>query len=163
IHRITENAGREVQPGADGEVAAPLPAIQNVREGAAPREPVSFPKGQLVNPVAGEFVALVKTGESAIRRDIEGVLRDNRAAAADRGSVVDRFGVSVGPRNSDAVRHTLAQANRCRVINGIGRRRFIDEGLYSGYGYGALDVEPRALRTIVVEVHHHAGGQLPLD
>src|SRR6266436_4870409 len=84
-------------------------------------EAVALAKGQFVNPVAGEFVALIKTGEAAVSGDVEGILRYNRAATTDRRSVINRFGVGVGPRNSDAARHALAQANRSGVIDRIAR------------------------------------------
>src|SRR5260370_23678671 len=163
VERIAQHARREVEPGADGEIAAPLPAAQNVGKRSALREAVILAKGQFVNPVASEFVALVKTGEAAVGGDIERILRDHRAATADGGSVVDGFGVRVGPRNRDTVGHAPAQANRCRIINRIAVRRFIDEGLDAGDGDGALDVEPRTFRTVVPDIHHQAAGELALN
>src|SRR5712675_3004868 len=98
VQRIAEHARREVQAGANGGISAPLPAIQNVRERPAPRKAVVFAEGQLINPVSGEFMALVKTGKAAIPGDVERILSDYGAAAANRGSIVNRFGIDVGSR-----------------------------------------------------------------
>src|ERR1700722_2825368 len=108
-----------------------------MRERAALREAVILAKGQFINPVAGEFMALVEAGKPAVRSNVEGILRDHRAATADRRSVIDRFGIDVSPGKTDAVGQALAQANRARMKNGIARGRFIDEGLHSRSGDGA--------------------------
>src|SRR6266404_3877447 len=60
IQRITEYVRGDIKSRADGEIAAPLPVIQNMRKRPTLNKPVPFSKGQLVDPVTGEFMALVK-------------------------------------------------------------------------------------------------------
>src|SRR6266849_6462672 len=99
-----------------------------------------FAERQLVSPVASELVSLVKTGEAAIRGDIERILRNDRSATSDRGSVIDGFGIGISPRDRDSVRHALAQANRSRVKNRIARGGFVDKRLHAGNDNGPLDI-----------------------
>src|SRR5712692_10133220 len=110
-----------------------------------------FAKWQFVHPVAGESVPLIEAGKPAVGGNVEGVLRDNGAATADRGSIIDRFGISVSPRNRDSVCQALAQANRSRMKNRIARGGFVGERLHPGDGVGPLDVEPRSFRPVIVE------------
>src|ERR1700680_4088200 len=106
-------------------------------------------KGQFVNPIAREFVALVEAGKAAVRGDVKRILRNHRAASADRRSVINGFGIGVGSGNSDAMGNTLAQTNRSGVIHGIGGRRFVDKRLHTGDGDGALALTLSLFRPVV--------------
>src|SRR5262249_28522377 len=112
VDRVSEHTRCEIQAAADCEVAAPLPAIQNVRERALRREPVVFAKWQVVDPVAGKLVTLIETRQTAIGRDVERILRHDYATAPNRRRIVDRFRINIVCAESYAVRHALAHADR---------------------------------------------------
>src|SRR6266404_1321962 len=84
VQPSSKHPRREVQSGANREVAAPLPPSQNVAPCTLGNESPVFSEWQVVSPVSREFVSLVETGKSAVRGNVKGVLRHNAPAASDR-------------------------------------------------------------------------------
>ena len=86
---------REGQSRCHGEIAAPLPVAKDVRRQPGRGKSVIRTERHLINPVARKFVALIKAGEAAVRRQIEGILRHHHAPAANGPRIVDRLGKNI--------------------------------------------------------------------
>ena len=54
-----------------------------MRPGAFRRQSMIFTKRQVIHPASGELMLLVEARKTAIRRDIERVLRNNHSAKSD--------------------------------------------------------------------------------
>src|SRR5579863_1618492 len=111
-----------------------------------------FAKRQIVHPAAGKFVGLIETRKTTFGGHVKGILYHHRAAQSDGRRIVDRLRKYIAASESDPVRHAFAHPYRRRMKDGISRGRFIDKGLRAGGVDGSLDVQARALRSVVAYV-----------
>src|SRR5207245_5188938 len=84
IDSPAQHARREIQPGSNRKVAAPLPSSQNMVPSTLSCKTAVFSERQVVSPVSCEFVPLVKAGEPAVRGNVERILRHNASPGPDR-------------------------------------------------------------------------------
>src|SRR6267143_2284835 len=84
VQPSAKHARREVQSGANREVATPLPSSQNVAPYTLGNESPVFSEWQVVDPVSRESVPLVEAGKPAVRRNIKGILRHDASTTSDR-------------------------------------------------------------------------------
>ena len=85
-------------------------------------ERAAMAEWQIVIPASRELMLFVKTRETTIGGDIEGILSDNRSAKSDRGCIVDGLGKNITSAEAQSRRHPLSHPNRHRVQDGVGRR-----------------------------------------
>src|SRR4029077_3316222 len=83
VERAAEHARNEIKAGSHGEAAAPLPFAEDMREHGLVRKRAILTKRQIVNPIAGEFVRLVETGNPWVGENIKSILSDAYPPPAD--------------------------------------------------------------------------------
>src|SRR4029077_19025131 len=70
IRRASQNSHGKRQPARHGKAATPLPACERMRDSFLLQDPAVLTKRQIVSPVPGKLVALIKTRKAAVRFDI---------------------------------------------------------------------------------------------
>ena len=138
VQRTPEHPWREVKTRAGREVAAPLPRAEEVTPSAFCNEVAVFSDGHVVNPIPGELVPLVEAGKPAVVGKVEGILRHYASPAADRGRIINRFGINVLRTQADPLGHALADSRGGSMQDRIALGRFVDKRLVSCDQQGAF-------------------------
>src|SRR5438128_7809866 len=102
VERSAEHARAEIKAGSSSETPAPLPFAEEMREHTFMRERAIFAERQIVNPIACEFVRLVKAGKTAVGGNVKRILRDDYAATADGRRIVKGLGENILRANAEA-------------------------------------------------------------
>src|SRR5579884_2790048 len=146
---------------ARSEPLTPRP-ISSVRPKTFFRKCAIFAKGQIEDPVSGELVRLIEIRKASVSRNIEGILCDQRRAASDGRSIVERLRKNVLRAGAEAPRHPFADANRSGVEYGIPFRGLIDKRLATR-DKSAFGIEAGPLGAVVPGVQHDVSGQFALQ